>query len=132
VRLDEHVEIFFSVIVGDFITSLDPLRRVDEDSVFRKTHFGVGTAGVVHVTRNIFSRSSENRKSIFEIKEISTADVVRLFAFHELPPIFDHEATRRNIFIREDAETRRAPADTKRVDWRTRGWIRHIGRQCTR
>ena len=92
-RFDVVVEIRLAVVNGDLLSGCDLPQRPDPDAFAMRVAFGVGSARVIDIAREIAARTAVNRTLLIKLKEILPASLCYFFTGQNRTDIFD------NLFI---------------------------------
>lgn len=116
-RFDVEVVIFLAVVVADFFAGLDDSGGEEKNPVSFCADLCVAFAAVVCVTGSVFTHGSDDGFSVSNLKEIATANLLRLLVRHEVTKIFDNESALWNFFFCKQSESVQASSDTKGETW---------------
>jgi len=112
-RLDQVVEVFPPVVVGQLFTRSDVPAGVDQDAHSAGARFAVRPAGVVDVTADVFPSRTVDDPPRVHLEEVAPAFAVCLFARKQPPGVFHDQSASRNLFSSEQPEPARRPLDGK-------------------
>ena len=102
--LDMLVDIFFAVVVGEFLTRFDVSGRVDEDLTAHDVRLAVGLTGVVDIASEVLAGGAVDSFPTIHLKEILAPAGV-LLGLRDFPPeVFDNPLTLLERARREEPE----------------------------
>src|SRR5262249_10655540 len=114
-RLEELVEIFLAVVVGDLLAGLDGPPGVDLDLAPDSVRLRVRLARMIDVARRIGARRALDRPSLVEVEPVLAPPVVAVVPAHQRAPVFDDELAGADRLGREQAEAGARAGDAERT-----------------
>ncbi len=105
---DEKVEVFAAVVVAEFLAGFDGALGVDEDFVSLYFYLAIRAAGVVDVSREVFSCGTVDGFAVPKLEKILSANTVCLVFCDDIAPVFNNESALGDGNIRKDAQARSA------------------------
>ena len=122
---DNRVEVFLTVVVGDFLAGADFARGMDVDAVLGGTHLAVGPAAMVGVARDVRTLRTQDGLAVLQVKKIFSADSLGFGIAGQTTKVFDDEASARDGVCSIKPQSARAAADFNGVSRWPRFGVRH-------
>src|SRR5262245_43739444 len=113
-RLEKELEILLPIVVGDLVARLDRLDRAQDDLAAHDVGFGVGTAGVIGVTRDVAAGRAVHGPAAVDLVEVARParlEPRRLRGADAAPLVLDDEGALRDLRGGEQSEPGRAAPD---------------------
>ena len=112
-RLDERIEIFLSIIIGELCSRRDPLSGKDENPAVPDGDLAVRPAGMIDVSGGIGGNIPIDRLSCVDLEKISAPALFGFLFAEDAPRVFYDADPFRDLFFGKKPLARNGAAHRK-------------------